>query len=67
MLNRDACSGPRLPLRIISPYAKLNFVDHSITDQTSILGLPVRSIATSASMRTQDLPSPQDAQCTLRN
>ena len=29
--------GPRLPLLIISPYAKPNFVDHSITDQTSIL------------------------------
>jgi phospholipase C len=29
--------GPRLPLMIISPYAKSNFVDHSITDQTSIL------------------------------
>jgi len=31
--------GPRLPLMIISPYAKPNFVDHSITDQTSILRL----------------------------
>lgn len=29
--------GPRLPLLIISPYAKANFVDHSITDQTSII------------------------------
>ncbi|HET7577978.1 MAG TPA: alkaline phosphatase family protein, partial [Bacillales bacterium] len=29
--------GPRLPLLIISPYAKRNFVDHSVTDQTSIL------------------------------
>ncbi len=29
--------GPRLPLLVISPYAKENFVDHSITDQTSIL------------------------------
>jgi phospholipase C len=29
--------GPRLPLLVISPYAKRNFVDHSITDQTSIL------------------------------
>jgi phospholipase C len=29
--------GPRLPLLVISPYAKRNFVDHSITDQSSIL------------------------------
>ncbi len=29
--------GPRLPLMVISPYAKSNFVDHSITDQSSIL------------------------------
>lgn len=29
--------GPRLPLLVISPYAKTNFVDHTLTDQTSIL------------------------------
>ena len=29
--------GPRLPLLVISPFAKRNFVDHSITDQSSIL------------------------------
>jgi phospholipase C len=29
--------GPRLPLLVISPYAKQNFVDHTVTDQTSIL------------------------------
>ncbi|MFZ0220586.1 MAG: alkaline phosphatase family protein, partial [Candidatus Nitrosopolaris sp.] len=29
--------GPRLPLLIISPYAKTNFIDHSLTDQSSIL------------------------------
>src|SRR5579863_208858 len=29
--------GPRLPLLVISPYAKRNFVDHTITDQSSIL------------------------------
>jgi phospholipase C len=28
--------GPRLPLLVISPYAKANFVDHTQTDQTSI-------------------------------
>ncbi len=29
--------GPRLPLLVISPYARRNYVDHAITDQTSIL------------------------------
>ena len=29
--------GPRLPLLVISPYAKANYVDHTLTDQTSIL------------------------------
>ncbi len=29
--------GPRLPLLVISPYAKRNFVDHTLTDQSSIL------------------------------
>jgi phospholipase C len=29
--------GPRLPLLVISPYAKQNYVDHGITDQTSVL------------------------------
>ena len=29
--------GPRLPMLVISPYAKANFVDHTQTDQTSIL------------------------------
>lgn len=29
--------GPRLPLLVISPFAKKNFVDHSLTDQSSIL------------------------------
>ncbi|HEY7222352.1 MAG TPA: alkaline phosphatase family protein [Micromonosporaceae bacterium] len=34
----DRCGfGPRLPLLVISPYAKSNFVDHSRTDQTSVL------------------------------
>ena len=34
----DRCGyGPRLPLLVISPYSKQNYVDHSITDQTSIL------------------------------
>jgi phospholipase C len=29
--------GPRQPLLVISPYAKANFVDHSLTDQSSVL------------------------------
>ena len=29
--------GPRLPLLVVSPYARRNYVDHSLTDQTSIL------------------------------
>ena len=29
--------GPRLPLLVISPFAKHNFVDSTVTDQTSIL------------------------------
>ncbi|HEY6926539.1 MAG TPA: alkaline phosphatase family protein [Steroidobacteraceae bacterium] len=29
--------GPRLPLLVISPFARQNFIDHRITDQSSIL------------------------------
>jgi len=29
--------GPRLPLLVISPWAKENFVDHTLTDQTSVI------------------------------
>ncbi|MFL5265091.1 MAG: phospholipase C [Stellaceae bacterium] len=29
--------GPRLPLIVISPFAKRHFVDHTLTDQTSVL------------------------------
>jgi phospholipase C len=29
--------GPRLPLLVISPWAKDNFVDHTVTDQTSVI------------------------------
>jgi phospholipase C len=29
--------GPRLPLLVVSPYAKANYVDHTLTDQTSVL------------------------------
>ncbi len=34
----DRCGyGPRLPFLVISPYAKKNFVDNTLTDQTSII------------------------------
>ncbi|HEY1293937.1 MAG TPA: alkaline phosphatase family protein [Chloroflexota bacterium] len=29
--------GPRLPLLIVSPFAKQNFVDHAVTDQSSVI------------------------------
>jgi phospholipase C len=29
--------GPRLPLLVISPYSRKNYIDHSVTDQSSIL------------------------------
>jgi phospholipase C len=29
--------GPRLPLLVVSPWSKQNFVDHTVTDQSSIL------------------------------
>lgn len=35
---QDRCGyGPRLPLLVVSPFARSNFVDHAITDQSSIL------------------------------
>ncbi len=34
----DRCGyGPRLPLMVISPYARQNYIDHTLTDQSSIL------------------------------
>ncbi|MEV6904947.1 alkaline phosphatase family protein [Amycolatopsis sp. NPDC051372] len=34
----DRCGyGPRLPLLVISPYSRANHVDHTMTDQTSVL------------------------------
>jgi len=37
-LYPDRCGyGPRLPLLVISPWAKQNFVDHGVSDQSSIL------------------------------
>jgi phospholipase C len=29
--------GPRLPFLVISPYSQVNYVDHTLTDQTSII------------------------------
>ena len=29
--------GPRLPLLVVSPWTKVNFIDDTITDQSSIL------------------------------
>jgi len=29
--------GPRLPMLVISPWARQNFVDHTVTDQTSVI------------------------------
>jgi phospholipase C len=29
--------GPRLPMLVISPWARTNFVDHTVTDQTSVI------------------------------
>ncbi len=35
---QDRCGyGPRLPLLVVSPYSKVNFVDNTVTDQSSIL------------------------------
>ncbi|HVW42907.1 MAG TPA: alkaline phosphatase family protein [Amycolatopsis sp.] len=35
---KDRCGyGPRLPLLVISPYSKVNYVAHTVTDQSSIL------------------------------
>ncbi|HUA34108.1 MAG TPA: alkaline phosphatase family protein [Candidatus Binataceae bacterium] len=35
---QDRCGyGPRLPLIVISPWSKSNYVDHTVTDQTSVL------------------------------
>jgi phospholipase C len=34
----DRCGyGPRQPLLVISPFARQNFVDHGVTDQSSVL------------------------------
>lgn len=36
--QQDRCGyGPRLPLLVVSPWSRVNYVDHSVTDQSSIL------------------------------
>jgi phospholipase C len=36
--QQDRCGlGPRLPMLVISPYSKVNFVDHTVTDQASVI------------------------------
>jgi phospholipase C len=37
-MYQDRCGyGPRQPLLVVSPHARRNFVDHAVTDQSSIL------------------------------
>jgi phospholipase C len=36
-INSHCGYGPRLPLMVISPYAKQNYVDNAVTDQSSII------------------------------
>jgi phospholipase C len=36
---QDRCGyGPRLPFMVISPWSETNFVDHTLIDQSSIIG-----------------------------
>ena len=51
--------GPRLPLLVISPYAKENYVSHALTDQTSILRfIEDNWLGGSASVRSRSTTSP---------
>ncbi|HET9170444.1 MAG TPA: alkaline phosphatase family protein [Actinospica sp.] len=46
--EQDRCGyGPRIPLLVISPYAKSNYVNHSVTDQSSILAFIEQNWSTS--------------------
>jgi len=39
---QDRCGyGPRLPFLVVSPYAKVNFVDHRLTDRCGYGRLPL--------------------------
>jgi phospholipase C len=50
--------GPRLPLLIISPFAKENFVDHTLTDQSSICALSKKTGAPAKSAGDPSTNSP---------
>ena len=49
--------GPRLVLNLVSPWAKVNYVDHSLTDQSSLL----RFIEDNWNLNYIDGPSVRDA------
>jgi phospholipase C len=50
----DRCGyGPRLPLLVLSPFAKRNYVDHALADQTSI----IRFIEENWNLGTIDAPN----------
>ncbi len=36
--------GPRLPMLVISPYAKSNYVDHTLVDQSSVVMIPLSNV-----------------------
>jgi hypothetical protein len=48
--------GPRLVLNLVSPWAKVNYVDHSLTNQSSIL----RFIEDNWNLNDIDGPSTRD-------
>ena len=51
----DRCGyGPRLPLMVISPYAKQNYVDNTLTDQSSITRFIEENWQTGQNRRTLD-------------
>ena len=61
--------GPRLPLLVVSPWARRNFVDHSVTDQIqSFVSLKTTGLVDSALARALSTASPvRSARCsTLR-
>ncbi|WP_429631927.1 alkaline phosphatase family protein [Tunturiibacter psychrotolerans] len=41
---------PRLPLLVLSPWSKENFVDHTLTDQTSVILLKCYSTETAGTI-----------------
>ncbi len=56
---QDRCGyGPRLPFLVISPYAKQNNVDHTLTDQTSVLRFIEDNWGLPGSATSPSTPSP---------